>query len=89
MVKFGPFCKRDNSPVVRGFGEVDYPLFGMIVWFTYLELKDGCLGAVVGAGSILQEGVGAMGVAGTDGLLLVLGEVVKLLDGTFDCLPKE
>ena len=53
-----------------------------------LELKGGLLGAVVGAGSILAEGVEAMGVAGVVGLLLALDEVIEILDGTFDCLLK-
>ena len=42
----------------------------------------------VGAESILDEGVEAMGVAGTDGISLALDEVVEILDGTFDCLLK-
>ena len=51
-----------------GFGKVDYPLFGAIVCFTCMPgLEGGCLGAVVGAmgtGSVVGEGVEAMGVAG-------------------------
>ena len=43
-----------------------------------MELEGGCLGA-----ESALEGVGAMGVAGTDGLLLVSGEVMEKLDGTF------
>ena len=41
-----------------------------------LELEDGWLGATVGAGSILGEGVEAMGVVGAVGLLLALDEVI-------------
>ena len=48
------------------------------------ELEDGCLGAV-GAESILGDGVEAMGVAGTDGMLLALDEVVEKLHGTYGC----
>ena len=43
------------------------------------------MGAVVGAESILNEGVEAMGVAETGGIPLALDEVVEILDGTFDC----
>ena len=66
-------------------------LVGSSVLHVCLELKDGCLGAVVGAvgaESILDEGVEAMGVTGTDGILLALDEVVEILDGTFGCLLK-
>ena len=57
----------------------------------WLELEGGWLGAVVGAagaGSVLPEGVEAMGVAGVEGMLLVLDEVIEILDGTFHCLLK-
>ena len=42
----------------------------------------------MGVESILDEGVEAMGVVGTDGILLALDEGVEILDGTFDCLLK-
>ena len=42
----------------------------------------------VGARSILAVGVEAMGVAGTEEILLALDEVIQILDGTFDCLLK-
>ena len=54
----------------------------------WLELEEGCLGAVVGAagvGCTLYEGVVAMGVAGAVELPLALGEVIETLDGTFRC----
>ena len=57
-----------------------------------LELEGGSLGAVLGAvaevESVLMEGVGAMGVAGTAGLLEVWVEVLEKLDGTFWCQLK-
>ena len=46
------------------------------------------MSAVVGAGSMLAEGVEAMGVAGAVELWLALDEVIEILDGTFDCLLK-
>ena len=42
-----------------------------------------------GAGCILDEGVDAMGVAGTVEVPLALGEVIETLDSTFGCLLKE
>ena len=59
-----------------------------MILHVWLELEGGWLGAVVGAGSVLAEGVEAMGVAGAVGLLLALDEVIEILDGTFDCLLK-
>ena len=59
-----------------------------LVLHVSLELMCGCPGAVVGAmdaGSVPEEGVGAMGLAGTAGLLLAGGEVLENLDGTFRC----
>ena len=90
MVKFGPFCRRDSCPGVRGVLERLNTHFLMCssVLHVCLELEGGCLGAVVGAmgaESILEEGVEAMGVAGIGGMSLVLEEVVEILDGTFDC----
>ena len=48
MAKFGPFCRRDNCPGVRGFGQVDYPfwydhLFYMFAWNwrMVVEILDG------------------------------------------------
>ena len=55
-----------------------------------LELEGGSPGVVLGAvvESVLVEGVGAMGVPGTVGLLEVWVEVLEKLDGTFQCLFK-
>ena len=66
-----------------------YFLVWSLVLHVWLELEEGWLGATVGAvgaGSILDEDVETMGVAGTAGLPLVLDEVIELLDGTFNCL---
>ena len=62
-------------------------------WFLYvsLELRCGCPGTVLdvmAAGSMPEEGVGTMGVAGTAGLLLAGGKVLDKLDGTLWCLLK-
>ena len=38
-----------------------------------------------GAGSLLDEGVEAIGVAGAVELLLALDVVIEMLDGTFCC----
>ena len=74
------------------FGQVNDPLFGVITGFTCIpELMGGCPSVMVGAmdaRSVLEEGVGAMGVAGTAGLLLAWEEVSEKLDGTFRCLLK-
>ena len=50
-----------------------------------LGLEGGSLGAILGAvvESTLVEGVGAMGVASTTGLLEVWVEVLENLDGTY------
>ena len=56
-----------------------------------LELEHGwplVLEGAVGVGSVSVEGVWAMGVAGTVGLLLTGVEVSAKLDGTFRCLLK-
>ena len=77
----------------EGFGKCDNPL---LVWslilHVYLELEDGWLGAnvgAVGAGSVLDEVVEAMDVAGTAGLLLPLDEVIEFSNGTLRCPLKE
>ena len=53
-----------------------------------LELEGGSLDAGLGAVAVLVEEMGAMGVAGTTGLLEVWVEVLEKLDGTFWCLLK-
>ena len=67
-------------------------LFGAIsVLHVSLVLEHGwplVLEGAMGAASVSIEGVGAMGVAGTVGLLLTGGEVSAKLDGTFRCLLK-
>ena len=65
MAKFGPFCRNDNCSVVRGV--LDRLITHLLVWSVHvsLELEGGSLGAGLGAGAVLVEGVGAMGVAGT------------------------
>ena len=64
----------------------------LLVWslavHVSLELKGGSLGAMLGTETVLMEGLGAMGVAGTTGLLEVEVEVLEKLDGTFQCLLK-
>ena len=53
-----------------------------------LRLEGGSLGAGLVTEAVLVEGVGAMGVAGTTGLLEVWVEFLEKLDGTFQCLLK-
>ena len=90
MAKLGPFCRRDNCSGMRGVLDrlMTHLLVQSLVLHVSLELRCGCPGVAVGAGSALEEGVGAMGVAGTAGLLLACKEVLEKLDGTFRCLLK-
>ena len=78
MAKLGPFHRRDNHSGMRGgLGRLmTHLLVQWLVLFVSLELRCGCPGAVVGAmgaGSVPEEGVGAMDVAGTVELPLAGG----------------
>ena len=78
MAKLGPFWRRDNCSGMRGVLDrlMTHLLVQLLVLHVSLELQCGCPGVVVGAmgaGSVPEEGVGAMGVAGTAGLLLAWG----------------
>ena len=76
MAKLGPFCKGDKCSVVRGSDRLITHLVWLLLVHVSLELV-GSLGVVLGAASVLVEGVGAMDVAGTTGLLEVLVQVLE------------
>ena len=83
MAKLGPFQSSDNCSAVRGVMDrlITHLLVLPLLVHVSLELEGGSLGAVLGAvvevESVLMEGVGAMSVAGTAGLLEVWEEVLE------------
>ena len=81
----GPFCRSDNCSMVRGVW--DRLITHLLVQSVHvsLELVGGSPGGKLGAGAVLVEGVGAMGVAGTVDWLEVGADVLEKLDGTFQC----
>ena len=87
MAKLGPFCRSDNCSGVRGV--LDKLITHLLVQSIHVSmwLEGWGLGAGLGAGAgaVLVEGVGAMGVAGTVDWLEAGTEVLKKLDGTFQC----
>ena len=87
IAKLGPFCSRNNCSLVRGVLDrliTHFLVQSICVW---LRLEGGSLGAGLEP-VVLLEGVGALGVAGTEVGLEVVVEVLDILDGTFQCLLK-
>ena len=87
VVKFGPFCKRDNCLLVRGV--LERLITHLSVWSLHVCVLMGLLlGGSPGVGlvaAVLVEGVGPMGVAGTLEVVEVEVELDEKLDGTFGC----
>ena len=87
MAKLGPFWRSNNCSVVRVFFDrlITHLLVQSLFIHVSVELEGWSLGAILAVESVLVEGVGAMDVAGTTGLLEVWVEVLEKLDGTFWC----
>ena len=86
MAKLGPFWRKDNYSLVRGVPErliTHLSMWLVHVWLV-LVLEEGAPGAGQVA-TVLVEGVGAMGVAGTLEVMDVEVGLVENLDGTFGC----
>ena len=84
IAKFGPFCRRDNCLLVRGFFERLMTHLSIHVWGLPLV----GIAGVVWVAILLVEGVGPMGVAGTLVELEVVEGLGEIQDGTFGWLLK-